>query len=296
MQIMNKINQISSVFVITLLFLSNGLNGQGEKVYQTFKDTRTINSQSTEVLEAGKLDVRIGHRFGDFGGDSGGWPTFYGLESAADIMIGLEYGLTNNLMVGINRTKGAGPLKQNINGLAKIKLVNQEYDGNQPFSAAVYGLASYSTMEKSPTEGVLNFFAKPEHRLSYHIELLLARKFSKRFSLQLSGGMTYRNIVPSNDQNLIASIAASTKIQVTKVFGLLLEARVPFAQSHIQENGYYYPLGVGFEWETGGGHVFQVNFTNSTGMVETDYIPYTRSNWGDGEFRLGFTISRLFHI
>lgn len=291
-----NIKPINKLLIFLVIIIVSDVTGQGGKVYQTFKDTRVINSQSTEVLEPGKLDVRIGHRFGDFAGDAGGWPTFYGLESASDIMIGFEYGFTESLMLGINRTKGAGPLKQNINGLAKIKLASQEYNGNQPFSAAVYGLASYSTMEKSPTEGVLNFFAKPEHRMAYHVELLLSRKFSKRFSLQLSSGMTYRNIVPSNDQNLIASISGSAKIQVTKVFGLLLEARVPFAQSHTIENGYYYPLGIGFEWETGGGHVFQMNFTNSTGMVETDYIPYTRSNWEDGEFRLGFTISRLFQI
>jgi hypothetical protein len=49
------------------------------------------------------------------------------------------------------------------------------------------------------------------------------------------------------------------------------------------------------EWDTGG-HVFQLNFTNATGIFETDYIPYTISNWGDGEFRMGFTISRWFNL
>jgi hypothetical protein len=30
--------------------------------------------------------------------------------------------------------------------------------------------------------------------------------------------------------------------------------------------------------------------------METDYIPYTTSSWSEGEFRLGFTISRLFNL
>ncbi|MFQ5446191.1 MAG: DUF5777 family beta-barrel protein [Saprospiraceae bacterium] len=39
-----------------------------------------------------------------------------------------------------------------------------------------------------------------------------------------------------------------------------------------------------------------MNFTNATGIIPTDYIPYTRSNWLDGQFRIGFTISRIFNL
>lgn len=287
---------IKYITLISFVMLYTFASAQKEKVFQTFKDTRVINSHSTETLKAGKMDVRIGHRFGDLSGDAGGWPTFYGLENASDIMIGLEYGLTNNTMIGLNRTKGSGPLKQNINGIFKVKFINQEEAGNQPLSIAYYGLASYSTMQKSQTEGVLNFFAKPEHRLSYHMELILARKFSKRFSFQVAGGWTYRNIVASLDDNTVVSLSGAARVQVTKVLGILLEGRVPFSELRKPSNGFYAPLGFALEWETGGGHVFQLNFTNATGMAETDYIPYTTSDWMDGEFRMGFTISRLFNI
>ena len=54
-------------------------------------------------------------------------------------------------------------------------------------------------------------------------------------------------------------------------------------------------IGIGFEFETSG-HVFQVNLTNATALMETDFIPYTTSDWGEGEFRLGFTISRWFNL
>ena len=71
---------------------------------------------------------------------------------------------------------------------------------------------------------------------------------------------------------------------------------MPFSELRTTQEGFYNPIGVGFEWETGGGHVFQINFTNATGIMETDYLPYTQSNWGDGEYRLGFTISRGFKL
>jgi hypothetical protein len=149
-------------------------------------------------------------------------------------------------------------------------------------------------MAKSETEGVLNYFAKKNHRLSYHVEMIMARKFGTRFSLQLSSAITHRNIVSSSEENSTISIGAASRIQLTKSMGLILDAKKPFL---VNKNGFqHWPTGVGLEWETGGGHVFQLNVTNATGLNETDYIPYTNSNWTKGQFRLGFTISRLFTI
>lgn len=280
-------------FLVSVLHVSAQ---ETEKVYQTFKDTRVINAHSTETLKAGLLDFRIGHRFGDIGGEGGGWETFYGLENASDVMIGFEYGITDNVMIGLNRAKGSGPLRQNVNGIAKIRFAEQDVDNTIPFSLAVLGIASASTMPRSRTEGVISFFEKTAHRLSYHAELLLSRKFSNYFSFQVSGAWTYRNIVPSSDKNDLVSIGFASRIQLSKAIGIILDGRVVFSDIRTSETGYYAPLGIGLEWETGGGHVFQMNFTNATGIEQTDYIPYTQSNWLDGEFRLGFTIARQFRI
>ena len=267
-----------------------------EPVFQTFKDTRVINSHSVETLRAGRMDIRIAHRFGDIAGTAGGWQTFYGLENASDIMIGAEFGISDNLMFGINRTKGAGPLKQNVHGFLKFRLITQEIEGNQPFSLAFLAMGSGSTMPKSDIEGVLNFFEKSAHRFSYHLQVIMARQFSERFSFQVSGGWTYRNIVPSNDQNDLVSVGAASRLQLTKSIGIILDANFPISELRNTDNGFYPAIGIGFEWETGGGHVFQLNVTNATGIAETDYIPHTQSNWFDGEYRLGFTISRLFTL
>jgi hypothetical protein len=125
---------------------------------------------------------------------------------------------------------------------------------------------------------------------------MVARKFSSRFSFQFGGGYSHRNIVLDFDENDLFFVNAAARIQLTKVMGLILEGSFPFSELRTAENGYYPPLGVGFEFTTGGGHVFQINLTNATGLMETDYIPYTTSNWSEGQFRLGFTISRLFKI
>jgi len=267
-----------------------------DKVPQTFKDTRVINTQSVETLKAGILDFRVGHRFGDAAGAAGGWPTFYGLENAADVSIGFDYGLTDNFMIGLHRNKGAGPLKSNVNMLMKYKVMRQEIEGRNPFSVAFSGMISYSTMQRSEFEFDINFFDKRAHRISYNLQVLVGSKLTERLAMQLGAGITYRNIVQPRDFNDLPSVSAVLKYQFTKVFGLILDANFMFSEFHTSENNRYPAIGVGFEWETGGGHVFQINLTNATGMAETDYLPYTSSNWGEGEYRIGFTIARQFKL
>ncbi|MBT8234134.1 MAG: hypothetical protein HKO66_02545 [Saprospiraceae bacterium] len=282
---------MKNLFYIAIVFcISFHLNGQ-DKVHQTFKDTRVINTHSVETLRKGILDFRISHRFGDAAGAAGGWPTFYGLESASDVLIGLEYGLSDNFMVGISRTKGAGPLRQNINGLFKYRVMRQDDGGGtNPFSVAFVGNISYSTMQFS------NLIQKKVHRFSYNLQALFGSRLSENIAMQVGAAWTYRNNVFSDDTNDLPSVSAVFKYQFSKVFALILDANFPFSEIRNVQNGYYNPIGVGFEWETGGGHVFQINLTNARGLIETDYIPYTRSNWGDGEYRIGFTISRGFKL
>lgn len=287
---------LSLLLCLTLSANAQDTYEEGEAVFQTFRHTRVINHHSIETLPANKLDFRVVHRFGDLAGDAGGWPTFYGLESASDIAIGFEYGITDNIMIGINRTKGAGPLGQNLNGLLKLKLFTQEYKGNLPFSMAVTGIGSYSTMAKSSVPGRITSFAKPSHRLVYHMGVHVARKFSDRLSLQASGLYTFRNVVEEGDVNDLIAVAAGLRLQVTKSFGLILDATLPLLSDQRTNDDYTTPLAIAFEFDTSGGHIFQLNFSNSRGISETDFIPYTTSDWREGEFRFGFTISRLFSL
>lgn len=291
-----------NLLLCLLLLTAGALTGQRERVARTFKDTRVVNVHSVETLPKGKLDVRISHRFGDLFGDNGGWPTFYGLEVAEDVAIGAEYGFTDNFNVGIYRAKGAGTtpagqagLRQNLNGVFKLRTLHQEVEGN-PLSITVVGTVTMSAA--SQIEGnndLIRSFPRFAHRFAFNGSLVLARKFGDTFSLQLIPGVTHRNLVPFAGENTVFSLGGAARYQVSRVLALVADATVPFSNTLTSDNGYHLPLGFGLEWDTGG-HVFQLNFTNATGLFETDYIPYTTGNWGDGEFRLGFTISRWFNL
>mgnify|MGYP000302884885 CR=1 FL=1 len=291
-------------YLITTAFCiwSLGLWAQ-DYVTQTFKDSRIVNTQSVETLSKRRLDVRIAHRFGDLLGDNGGWATFYGLENATDVMIGAEYGLTNDLTVGFFRSKGAGTLpsgeaglRQVLNGTLKYRIIRQNREGGSPVTISVLGVSSMSAAERiEGNPDIIRNFSSFSHRFAYHGQLMIASRLSDRLALQLTPGYTHRNVVPFQDENGIFSLGLGARLQVTRVFGLIVDYTQPFSDLRTTDNGFYPILGLGLEIDSGG-HIFQLNFTNATGIVATDYIPYTTSNWLDGEFRFGFTVSRLFNL
>ena len=285
---MNQRIYFSLLFIFSMSIFSQAQ----ENVFQTFKDTRVINSHTVETVQHRKLDFRIGHRFGNV---KTGWSSLYGLERATDVMFSFEYGVSDDLTIGINRTKGAGRLTALINGVLKYRILQQKTDGSMPVSLTLLAVPTISTMEKSDIPSALNFFEKTSHRMAYTAQVLIARKFGERFSFQVMPSYTHRNIVPSEDTNGIFAVGAAARIQLNKVFGIIADLTLPVTGDRPAGESFYAPLGIGLEIETGG-HIFQINFTNAQGIVENDYIPYTQSDWGNGEFRLGFTISRLFNL
>jgi len=282
------------IILLALVYLTHTYAQERELVQRTFKSTRVINTHSVETLQKNKLDIRIGHRFGDLAGDQGGWQTFYGLEEASDVLIGFQYGVLDRLTVGLTRTKGGGVDKPRalINGQIKYRLLWQ--NDKMPLSVTLLAGTGFSTMKASENPQALNHFEKYSHRFSYVYQAYIARKLSDRFSLQITPSYIHRNVAWFDTKNDLFSIGVATRVQLSKVYALLVDITAPFSERH--SNGdLTLPIGFGLEIDTGG-HIFQINLTNARGMAETDYIPYTTSLWGEGQFRLGFTISRLFNL
>jgi hypothetical protein len=301
---MKSLSTIVLVFITIILVDIQSLSAQDkpqkEFVYQTFKDTRIINTYSTETLQKGVLDFRVAHRFGDILNQwnfENLWADFLGFESAADVGFGVEYGITNNFMVGFHRTKGSSALRSLLHLNAKYKVLSQTKDNSMPISMAVAGILTVSTMPPSADQtSVASFPGGFGHRMVYSLQVLAGRKFGDVFSLQISPGIVWRNLVQYNDNNALVSMGVSAKVQVNKVLGIIIDSNLPFDKLRwTAGSGYHIPIGIGFEFDTGG-HVFQINLTNSAGIEPTDYIPNTNLNWAEGQFRIGFTISRGFRM
>ncbi len=285
---------------------------QKEYVAFTFKTTRVINGHSIETVKKNQLDFRVSHRFGDMAATSNDHiHSMFGFDQAADIAFIFEYGITNDLTVGIGRMKGAGPLRELWNVNLKYRVLKQTKDFKYPITITLFGNTTISSMKSAPDATFINYFPKNyvgfSHRLSYTLQALLAVKATDWLSIQLSPTFVWRNNVPYNDKNGIFFLGLSARTKFAKRYGIIFEYFLPIVKPGVGGREYfpmvrgmkdaaYYPnLHIGFEAETGG-HIFHVNFTNSRGMLENDFLPFNTANWAQGAFRLGFTISRSFPL
>lgn len=282
----------TTLFTLTLTLFFGTVFSQETIVYNTFHTTRIINSHSTEMLRKKTLDFRIGHRFGDIAGVNGGASTLFGIDNSADIGIGFEYGVTDKFNLGISRYKGAGPYRQVYEGYAKYKFLAQS--NKMPISLVGITKMNVTSMKASTDSTSPTNFTTFGRRLSFSTQLIIARKFSERFSMQIIPTYVHRNFVGFNDQNVTFAIGTGFKFQVTKLIGIIGEYHYVAFKSGVKSDlNLHNPIALGLEFNTGG-HVFQLNFTNSRGFGEVQYIPSTKSDFTKGEFRLGFTISRIF--
>ena len=261
----------------------------------TFKATRLINQPTLECLGARTLDFRISHRFGEL--NSGSYNA-YGIDGPANIRIGLDYSYDGRLMVGIGRTSLGNPDKL-FDGFLKYRLLRQKDNGGMPLSVTLFTSIAY-TSQVDPTVAITgqDKYYYPTDRLAYAHEVIVGKKFSPKFSLQLSGFLVHNNLTMNiGDKNNVYAIGGATRYKITKSFAITAEYSYCLNNYYtIAPTVHYYDsMGIGFEIETGG-HVFQVHLTNSFGISETQYIPFTTSTWANAGIRVGFNISRVFHL
>jgi hypothetical protein len=281
---------------IGLLLLHVGINYWAQEDasadYTTaFSDTRVINGHSTETLEKGTFDLRITHRFGEIATPSSA-RTLFGLDNSTDIRIGIEYGITDDWQVGFGRSKGFAPYSELWDGLVKYKIIGQRNDF--PVTISVASSAFVTSMRASSDSTSLTAFLKPAHRFSYYSQLLLSKCWKNIITVQVAPGLLHRNYVAHDDQNTHFTLGGMVRYNFYKKLSFVAEYYHLFRPtSMVSGITYQQPLAIGIEIKTYA-HDFQLNFMNSEGIGEAQFIPYTFGRWFDGQFRFGFTISRHF--
>ncbi|MGZ5244281.1 MAG: DUF5777 family beta-barrel protein [Bacteroidia bacterium] len=249
----------------------------------SFKTTRVINSQSLENVAEGVLDFKILHRFGFL---NGGPYEFFGLDQAT-MRIGLDYGITDRLMVGIGRST----VEKSIDGFAKYKILRQSSGARKMPVSMLYAVGMSANMLHFQDPNRNNYTTS---RFSYYHQLIVGRKVSESFSFQLMPTLVHRNLVKTiAEKNDVYAMGIAGRQKLTRRMALTGEYYyvIPGQLSPDFSNS----LSVGFDIETGG-HVFQLHFTNSTPLNEKGFITETRGKWTKGDIHFGFNISRVFTI
>jgi len=262
------------------------LLGEEETIDYTnasFKTNRVINLHSLESTAKGVLDFKIGHRFGTL---NGGFYELFGLDNAS-IRLGFDYGLTDALTIGVGRSG----FQKTYDGFIKYKFLRQSTGKrNMPLTVGVLLTSAVQTLKWADPDRD-NFFS---NRLYYTGQLIIGRKFSESFSLQLSPTLVHRNLVATNaEKNDVYALGTAARIKLTK--RLALNAEYIYLLPDQVADGITNSLSLGVDIETGG-HVFQLHLTNSTSMIEKGFIAETTNSWSDGGIHFGFNVSRVFTV
>ncbi|WP_040496260.1 DUF5777 family beta-barrel protein [Fulvivirga imtechensis] len=246
----------------------------------TFKGTRIILGHSVETKSKNELEFLISHRFGRI---NSGAHNLFGLDQA-NIRLGLEYGISENLNVGVGRSS----YDKTFDGFLKYRIVQQSEKGF-PFSVVLFNSIALKTTPKEEDDPTYEL----TDRLANTHQLLIAKKFSNNFSLQVMPVFVHKNRVESFDENNQVAIGVGGRIKLTK--RLALNAEYYYRLDPPTDSPYKNSVAIGFDIETGG-HVFQLHFTNSVMTVERSFITENRDDFFDGDIHFGFNISRTFSL
>jgi hypothetical protein len=267
----------------------------------TFKSTRIINMQSVEIVSKGVLQFMISHHFGYVWNKDLGQPLFkrnlaqlFGFNSGiAHTYLSLDYSPLRWANVGVAATGSS-----KFDGWIKLKLLRQQTGKrNIPVTIDLFSLVALDASPK--TEGEVTW-----NRFSYMHQLLIARKFNDKFSLQLMPTVVHFNLVPYgiNNSNYVYSMGIGGKYKLSSKKAVTFEyaRQLNMFENLLDKNGNIYQytpdlLAIGFEFDTGG-HLFQLYIGNTLSSTNIDQLARNTSKIGDGKFALGFTINRGFSV
>ncbi|MBA4298668.1 hypothetical protein SAMN03080617_03202 [Algoriphagus alkaliphilus] len=283
----------TSGLIIVLFFgIISYSNAQLERVLENtnqavdliFHAPRHINLMTVEPLEKKTMHFAIMHTFGTL---DGGIENLFGLDNGANIQFSFEFGLSDKLSLGAARS--SRDKFYNIYG--RYHLLEQTQNGNVPISVSLAGGAGVISNPYS----FLPAAERPEFvdRLAYSAQVMIARKFSNKFSLQVSPMLAYFNdprqiYLIEGTQNLYLAVGFSGKLKVTDRSSLTLQW-IPNLNSDLRNN-----VGIGWDVEAGG-HVFQMYFVTSQALNE-QYLLAGGNGVPGEEFRLGFNVNRIFAL
>ncbi len=277
------------IFCISIVFpaaaqndLLESLDSEQEEmpydVQSTFKGTRLINGHSVETRAGGTLEFIISHRFGEL---SSGAYNLFGLDNS-NIRFGLEYAVSDRLYMGIGRSS----FEKTFDGFLKFRALRQKNDG-MPVSVTVFTSGTIKTLRQPEKE--LTF----KDKLAYSSQFLIARKFSESLSLQVMPTYIHFNLIGEDDKtNDVFAVGAGGRLKISKRISLNIEYYYQFERLNMET---FNSVAVGVDIETGG-HVFQIQLTNSRSMIEKGFVAETYNDFFAGDIHLGFNITRAFQL
>jgi hypothetical protein len=282
---------VLAAFMVSVSAQDEATQKKSNPVRFTFGTGILIENQTVATPYKGGLELQIQHRFSLIEN----YHNLFGIYGAANTRLGLNYGITERLMVAVGTTKD-----YKLQDLAwKYLILRQNEDNSMPVSLAYYGNIVADLRQEDAFGPVERF--KDIHRLSYFTQLILARKFNDVFSLQVAPSFVYFNAVPlyANDQrykNWNIGLSAGAKATIVGAHSLILEYDQLLTKQNLDQLPDNKPqpnLAIGWEIDTAT-HSFEVFATNYSQIVSQRNLVFNTNDFTKGDYMFGFNITVRF--
>ena len=264
-----------------------------------FESSYIIDNPTNVLLSKNALEVQMSHRFGLI---NGGENDLAGFWAPSNIRIGLAYGIHERLTIGYGTTKF--DRLQDFNW--KVGILKQTRSGKMPVSVSYYGNFVIDARKKDATITTLSGstiprFIHTEDRYSSFHQLIIARRFSPNFSLQVAPSVSHYNVVDRYMRNDMVAVAFGGRYKISPQTAITFDYSQPITE-FLREN----PspgISVGVEFATSA-HAFQLFFTTYQGIVPQKNYMYNKNDaFSDtpgqdftNAFLIGFNITRLYNF
>jgi hypothetical protein len=240
-----------------------------------FESTSLIENQTDRVFSKGTIEMIMNHRFGLVTGTN----DLIGIWAPANIRLAVNYSITDRITVGFGTTKDA----RLQDFCLKTALLKQTVNGKMPVSVTYYGNMSISALPKE------NFYHTSD-RWSFFNQIIIAKRFSKMFSLQLAPSYSHYNVVDAPMSNDLFAIEFGGRAKVTSTMSILLDVNQPITSQEIAPKSGF---SIGTEFSTVG-HSFQIFVSNYRGIINQQSNMFNQYDFFEGDFSIGFNISRTW--
>lgn len=256
-------------------------------VYSPWASSVLIDNQTTVTPEKGLLELLIHHRFGKISGMS----DLLGIYAPSNIRLGVNYGITDKIMLGFGTEKDNKMQEFQW----KYNFLQQTRSGSMPVAVTYYGNAVIDAGQEEKFGNNYQF----THRLSYFHQLIIGRKFTEKFSMQIAGGYAHFNSVDSTKQNDYFGLSAGLRYKIYNETAFIAEYDHSFPLTEViyyhQQD--YLPkpnLALGLEFGTGT-HAFHVFAAQYKNIIAQKNYAYNMNDLKDGGWLMGFNITVKFY-
>ncbi len=244
-----------------------------------FKGLKIVNFESTKLVADKEFTLIVSHRFGSI---KNGFDDLFGLDNAVT-RLNFVYGISDNFNIGFSRSSFQKTYETSV----KYRLLRQQ-DNGFPFTVVGFNAILINTALDKNNLPKLEF----KHRLGYTAQLLISRKISTDFSVELAPTFFHDNYVSNNSQdNSQFALGIGGRYKLSKRWSL--NADYGLHLNRASNSPFKNPLSIGVDLETGG-HVFQMHFTNAQSMNTNGFLGQGSGDWSDGDIYFGFNLSRTF--